>query len=137
MRTEEQKIVQASIEVILGGKRYELAPLVIRDSRVWRKKVIELIAPLPGLVDLNTDDAEGFGNALTQLLVTMPDQVGDLFFEYAKDLDRDEIEDVATDAELRDAFNEVIKIAFPLAEAAPAAMERIVPVPKTTKKRSR
>ncbi len=136
-RTEEQKVAQAPIVVTLGGVEHSIAPLVIRDSRVWRQNVIKLIAPLPGLVNITTDDAEGFGEALTQLLVIMPDQVVELFFDYARDLTREEIEGVATDAELRDAFAEVMKIAFPLAEAVPAAMARVIPTPKTTKKGSR
>ena len=136
-RTEEQKVAQAPIEVILGGNSHEIAPLVIRDSRVWRKKLIALIAPLPSLVSINTDSPEGFGDALTQLCITMSDEVADLFFGYATNLDREEIEGIATDAELRDAFAEVMKIAFPLAEALPAAMARITQAPKTTKKASR
>ena len=136
-RTEEQKVAQASIVVTLGGKTYEIAPLVIRDSREWRKKAIALIAPLPGIAGITIDDEKGFGDALTQLLVTMSDQVVDLFFEYAKDLDKEEIEGIATDAELRDAFAEVMKIAFPLAEALPAAMTRMTQAPKTTRKGSR
>lgn len=134
-RTEEQKVACVPILVILGGKEHEIAPLVIRDSREWRKKVIGLVAPLPGLVGITTDNAEEFGAALTQLLVTMPNQVVDLFFEYAKDLNRGEIEGMATDAELRDAFAEVIKIAFPLAEALPATMVQMFPAPEA--KRSR
>jgi len=127
VRTEEQIVAQASIEVILGGKTYKVAPLVIRDSRVWRQKITALIAPLPSIVSTKTDNVEEFGEALNQLLVTMPDQVLDLFFEYAKDLNKEEIESVATDAELKVAFQEVMKIAFPLAEALPAAMERMIP----------
>ncbi len=133
-RAEEQIVAQAGIKVILGGKEYSIAPLVIRDSREWRQKVIKLIAPLPNLVKITTDDSEGFGEALSQLLVFMPDQVLELFFEYAKDLNREEIEGVATDAELRDAFSEVMKIAFPLAEAVPAAIVQMAP---KTKKGSR
>ena len=131
MRTEDQKITQAPIVVILGGKEYEIAPLVIRDSREWRKKVIALISPLPQMVNVKIDTPEEFGQALTEMLITMSDQVVDLFFEYAKDLNREEIEGIATDAELRDAFGEVIKIAFPLAEALPATMGHILPTPKT------
>ena len=125
MRTEEQKITQAPIVVILGGKEYEIAPLVIRDSREWRKKAIALIAPLPGFSKVTTDDMESFGQALTTLLVTMPDQVIDLFFEYAKDLNREEIENIATDAEMAKAFQEITKVAFPLAQSAPEVMMRL------------
>ena len=124
-RTEEEIVVQAGIKVILGGVEYSIAPLVIRDSRVWRKKVIDLLAPLPGLVSTTMDDLEDFGNVLNQMLVVMPDQVVDLFFEYAKDLNQEEIESQATDAEMKVAFEEVTKAAFPLGESLPAVMARL------------
>ena len=124
-RSEEQIVTQAPIVVILGGKEYEIPPLVIRDSREWRKKVIALIAPLPQLVKTTMDDSEDFGNVLTQMMVAMPDQVLDLFFEYAKNLDREEIEGMATDAEISKAFDEVIKVSFPLAESPAKVMGRL------------
>ena len=79
-RTEEDKAAQAPILVTLGGVQHEIKQLVIRDSRVWRKKIIGLIAPLPKLVNVTMDDAEGFEDVLNQMMVTMPDQVIDLFF---------------------------------------------------------
>ncbi len=133
-RTEEQKVTQAPITVILGGKEYGIKPLVIRDSREWRAKVIKLIAPLPQVVNTKTDTPEEFGQALTEMLVTMPDQVIDLFFEYAKDLNQKEIEGEATDAEMVEAFSKVIEVAFPLAESAPGVITHLSP---TRKKRSR
>jgi len=137
-RTEEQIVAQAGIDVTLGGKSYEIAPLVIRDSREWRKKVIGMIAPLPGFSKTSTDTPDDFEQALTALLVTMPDQVIDLFFEYAKDLDREDIESKATDAEIAQAFKEVIAVAFPLAQSAPDVITRLYAAPeKTTKKGSR
>ena len=124
-RTEEEKLTRAPITVILGGDKYEIAPLVIRDSRGWRKKVIELLAPLPEMVKTTSRNPKAFGDVLNRMLVTMPDQVLDLFFEYAKDLDRKEIEDKATDEEMAEAFKEVVKVAFPLAESLPKVMERL------------
>ena len=124
-RTEDEIVTQASIEVILGGKTFKIAPLVIRDSRGWRKKVVDLIMPLPSMVKVTMDDEEDFGKVLNQILVTNPDQVIDLFFEYAKTLDREEIEGIATDAEIAAAFQEVIKIAFPLAQSPMKVMERL------------
>jgi len=126
-RTEDEIVTSADITVILGGKKYGIKPLVIKESRVWRKKLIELIAPLPGLVNttVDTDNPEGFSSALTQIMVTMPDEVVDLFFEYARDLDRDETESIATDKEIADAFNEVIQIAFPLAQSPMGVMKHI------------
>ena len=125
-RTEEQKLAQDAIVVILGGKEYDIKPLVIRESREWRKKVINLIAPLLKMSGVTMDTPDDFADALTQMTVTMPDQVVGLFFDYSK-LDRDEIEGIATDAELAKAFEEVLKIAFPLAESAPKAMMRLFP----------
>lgn len=124
-RTEEQIVAQAPIIVILGKKEYEVKPLVIRDSRPWRKKLIGLVASLPQLVNITMDDPAAFEGALNQMMVTMPDQVMDLFFEYASDLNREEIEGIATDAEMSKAFEEVIKVAFPLATSLPRVMGRL------------
>ena len=126
MRTEEDKICQSGIKVTLGGKEYEVRPLVIRESREWRAKVIKLIAPLPeyAKVTIDTDD---FEKVLTLMLVDMPDKVVELFFEYAKELNKEEIENEATDEELTKAFNEVVKVAFPLARALPETMTQILP----------
>lgn len=124
-RTEVDIITKSPVEVILGGKTYEIAPLVIRDSREWRKKVVGLLSPLPSMIKGTMDDAEDFGKALTQMLVTNPDQVIDLFFDYAKNLDKEEIEAIATDAEMAAAFQEVIKVAFPLAESPMRVMARL------------
>jgi len=124
-RTEEDKITQAPLVVVLGGKKYEIKPLVIRDSREWRKKVIPMLAPIPTFLKSNLDSPEAFGNMLQQFLATMPDEVLDLFFSYAKDLDRKEIESTTTDAELAKAFEEVMKLAFPLAESLPKALGKL------------
>ena len=129
-RTEEEKLTQAAIEVVLGGQTYKIAPLVIKESRGWRKKVITLIAPLPGLTNVDTDDMESFQAVLNALLVTMPDQVIELFFEYAKELDPVKIEAVATDAEIAKAFEVVISVAFPLAQSAPDVLKRLQTKPE-------
>ena len=133
-RSEEDKITQSSITVILGEKEYHIKPLVIKDSREWRKKAIALVNPLPSMVKINTDDEEGFKEALETLLVKMPDQVVELFFEYAKDLNRDQIESEATDAEMARAFQEVIVVAFPLAQSAPDVISRLYSEEETAKK---
>ena len=124
-RTEEEKVSGTPIKVTLGGAKYEIPILVIRDSREWRKKVIKLITELPSLVNTTMDDPEDFGKALTNILVTKPDEVLNLFFEYAKDLDREKIETTATDDEVSEAFNQLIAVTFPLAESLPKAVERL------------
>ncbi len=136
-RTEDQIVAQSPITVILGGKEYEVKLLNIREAPEWRKQVIKLIAPLPGLVGISSDNEEEFGKALTSLLCGLPDQVADLFFAYAKDLPREEIAEEANEFELKAAFEGVMKIGFPLAEVAPDVMARIFPKAPTQKRRSR
>lgn len=124
-RTEEQKVCRAPIIVTFGGKEYEIQPLVIRDSRVWRAEIVGILAELPKYAKATTDKPEDFGNALKALLVEMPDTVIDLFFKYAKELNRKEIEDIATDAEMAEAFEQVVKVAFPLARSLVGSMETL------------
>ena len=123
-RDEEDKIVQSGFPVILGGKEVMIAPLVIKYSREWRKKVAKMLEPLPETSkDLETP--EDFAKAITTLLVSAQDEVIELFFDYARELDRSKIESVATDAELAQAFKEVIAFGFPLAESPPEALKKI------------
>ena len=125
MRTEEDKIVQSGITVILGGREYSIAPLVIKESREWRKKVVGLISEMPKYAEVTTDTPDEFGDALNAILVAMPDKVADLFFKYAVNLNREEIEANATDAELAKAFEQVIEIAFPLAQSLTQTMKHL------------
>ena len=132
-RTEEDKIVQAGFKVILGGVEYSIAPLVIRDSRDWKQKILNLIIPFFSSTAVTSDTPSDFAEALTSVLLTTPEKLEDLFFEYAKDLNRDEIEAVATDAELSKAISEVVAFAFPLAQNAPEILTRLFP--KETKRK--
>ena len=125
MRTEDQKVSQDPITVVLGGKDYPVKLLVIKDSREWRKKAVELLASLPQYANVTTDDPDAFSGAMNALISAMPDSVTDLFFQYAKDLDRDEIESVATDQEMAAAFEEVLSVAFPLVGSMSVMAEKI------------
>lgn len=113
VRTEDEKIMQDAIKVILGGKEYSIAPLVIRDSREWRKKVGPWKAALSKYASVDSDKPEEFAKALTELMVDRIDETIAFFFEYAKDLDPEEIKGLATDAEICKAFNKVFEYAFP------------------------
>lgn len=112
-RTEDDKLALAPIVVILGGKECKIAPLVIRDSREWRKKVGPFQASLSRYASITSDNPEEFEKCLISLMVDRIDQIVDYFFEYAKDLNREKIEGIASDKEIVRAFNEVIKVAFP------------------------
>ncbi len=124
-RTEEEKLTQDGIVVILGGKEYSIAPLVLRDSRKWRKGVVGIMASIPQYASVTTDTPDEFGAALNAIMVALPDKVIDLFFGFAKDLDRKEIEGIATDVEVAKAFEQVIELAFPLASSPAKVMGKL------------
>ncbi len=125
-RTEEDKVLQSPIEVKLGGRTYKIKPLVIRDAREWRKKAADLFGCIPQRMAVTTDQPQEFEAIMQALLVSTPDAVADLFFGYAKDLPREEIEARATEAELGAAMAEVFKIAFPLLRSLTAGMAAAV-----------
>ena len=124
-RTEGEIIAQAPLEVVLGGEKYDVPLLVIRDSRVWRKKVAETLGAIPQYANITTDTPVEFAGAIDAMLAAMPDAVIDLFFEYAKSLNREDIESIATEAELAKAFEQVVEAAFPLAKSLAGAMTTI------------
>jgi len=117
MRTEEDKIAQAPLTITLGGVNYDVKPLVIRDSRVWRKKVSALLGNIPKYANADTDNPEEFKVAMENMMSIAPDAIIDLVFDYCVDLNREEIEAVATDAEIGVAFTKILEVAFPLARS--------------------
>lgn len=126
-RSEEQKIYQDGIKVTLGGKEYSVRPLKLREEREWRQKLSNLIGSLSKYTKVTTDEPEEFSGALEAIMVKMPDQVVDLFFDYAKDLDRKAIEEEATGAEVAEGFKKVVALAFPLPQALTDAMTELSP----------
>jgi hypothetical protein len=126
-RTEDDKVLRSPITVTLGGAEHSVPLLVIKDAREWRKRFAKLVSKLPAYAGVTTDDAAGFDVAVNSMLVSMPDEMADLFFAYAKDLDRDAIEDVATEAELARAIEQVIEIAFPLVGSLTGALGKMAP----------
>lgn len=117
MRTEEQKLLQEPVVVDFGGQEYEIKPLPIVHASSWRKKFIDLMRELTDLTRITSDD-EGYMSALSNVLVNKPDELTDLFFDYAKNLNRNEIENKATSYELLNALVEVIKFEAPFLGAA-------------------
>lgn len=124
-RTEEQKVARAPIAIVLGGEPHDVAVLAICDSRVWRKEVVAALGLVRGFAAVTSDAPEEFKDALEAMLLGMPDKVVDLFFQYAKDLTRPEIEGVATDSEIAKGFEQMIEVSFPLASSLVGAMGRI------------
>ncbi len=115
-RSEDQVVTQAPILVSFGGKEYQIKPLVIKESREWRKKFAAILGDLPLFVNA-IDTTEHFQQVINGMFLDVPDKIVDLIFAYAKDLPREEIEAVATDAEMSVAFECIIEVAFPLARS--------------------
>ena len=112
-RTEEQKLMQTPAIVKLGGKDYEIKPLPIILASPWRKKFVGLLMEGDDLSLVTSDNPKKFQEALADTLLKKPDELMDLFFEYAKDLDKNEIENIASSIEILTALEEVIAFESP------------------------
>ncbi|MGD0794952.1 MAG: hypothetical protein ABR958_05095 [Dehalococcoidales bacterium] len=126
-RTEDDKIAQAPLELILGGQKYLVKLLVIKESRAWRQKLIKILAKIPKAITNNPDE---FRETLNATLVVMPDQIVDLVFDYARELNREEILAQASDMEMATAFWQIVEVAFPLVTSLAKSMKRIAPRPE-------
>ena len=126
-RTEDEIVTMSPIKVVFGGEEYDVKLLVIKDSRVWRKKLIEKLIDIPGLISvtLDEDNPEAFNNAFKGMMLDNPEVVIKLFFEYAKDLDQKEIESKASDNEMALAFAQIVASAFPLAKSLLEVMKAL------------
>lgn len=123
--TDKEKCSSTPIVVIFGGAEYKVEPLAIMYSREWREKVVRILKELPKYAKATTEAPDEFAEALQALLIAMPDIVIELFFDYAKNLKRDEIERIATDEEMAKAFEQVVQVAFPLAQSLVGALGKL------------
>ena len=126
-RTEEDKIFQNEILIILGGKEYKIKPLVIKQSRKWRANFAKLLGDLQQYTKITTDTPDKFEDAIKTILMAMPDKIIDLVFEYAPGLNREEIENSATDTEMAKVFEQITEVALPLARSLTGEMRKLSP----------
>lgn len=125
-RTEEQKVMQAPLKIILGGLPHDIPVLPIKLSRPWRQAVIELIRGSVAQADtIDLDKTKDVMALAKTAMVDNPNGVIDLFFEYAHGLNREEMEEVITDAEIADGFDQMIEVSFPLGQSLAKAMEKM------------
>ena len=131
MRTEDQIVAGEPLRVTLGGKQYEIKPLKINAQYRWRKRAfaalegiskdIKLKRPLLSFLT-NYDETAALITSLRVALVIAPRKAADLFFDYAKNLPRTQIEQEATETELMHGFWVVWKLGFPFFELASTAL---------------
>jgi len=132
MRTDEQKVAQTGVQVTFGGEKYTINPLPIKLSLPWTKKVVQILTGVLPLIEITSDDP-GWADALGQVMTARPEQLIDLLFEYARDLDREKVEEVATSAEIVTAFEEVMSIESPLFGMAMRAFAAAAPKSESEK----
>lgn len=125
MRTEEEKIACAPVKVLLGGEEYEIRPLTLAESRVWKKEAQLILSK--GYEQINTKDTDKFGEAFFSFMFDSSDRLLDLFFSYAKELNRESIEKIATEKEVAVAWEKVREVAFPLAQTLIQTMSKMLP----------
>lgn len=113
-RTETDKILQSPVTVKIGGQDYEIKPLPIKYAVPWVKKVINLLIEASVLSMVTIDTPDLWKDAYITLMARNPAQIVDLFWEYARDLDKNTLEEVATSAEIMAAFEEVMTLEIPL-----------------------
>jgi hypothetical protein len=112
------------VKVILGGKEYEIKPLAIKYSMPWCDDLVDLLKVVPRYTT-TSDSPEAFEKAIKALMSESLAKIIDLFFEYARELKRDELELVATSAEVVAAFEAVIELERPFLRALTKVTELI------------
>ncbi|MBT9130988.1 MAG: hypothetical protein DDT41_01285 [candidate division WS2 bacterium] len=125
MRTEEEKILKTNIVVVFGNKEYEIKPLVIKESRKWRDKFTKVLGSLPQYTSITTETPDRFQEAISAMMMILPEKLIDLVFDYAPELNRKEIEMVATDAEMARAFEQIVEVSFPLVKSLVGVMGKL------------
>ncbi|MBT9133190.1 MAG: hypothetical protein DDT33_01726 [Firmicutes bacterium] len=125
MRTEEEKILKTNIVVVFGNKEYEIKPLVIKESREWRDKFTKILGSLSQYTSITTETPDRFQEAISAMMMILPEKLIDLVFDYAPELNRKEIEMVATDAEMARAFEQIVEVSFPLVKSLVGVMGKL------------
>lgn len=129
-RTEEQKLIQEPLKVTLGGRVYEIKPLPVKYSLPWCKKVAKLTAGgVLSQLNQSSENPEAFETAMYNILAERPAEAIDLFFEYARDLNQDEILETATLTEVLSALDEVKGLESRFFGWSTAGFAKMVPTP--------
>lgn len=109
-RTEEEKLLKSPIVVTLGGVNYPVTLLPIRYSSEWRIKFKPILLFILRLLQvMKSDNKEEINNLTVEMLTNKMPEIIDCFFSYARELNREEIESIATDGDVLMAFLEVVK----------------------------
>ena len=104
----EEDILLQQLEVTLAGKQHTIKLLPIRPQAEWRKKVVPLLSGFLALSGISTENPAEFEAGLASILIETPEKMLDLFFDYARDLNRERIENTATWARVAVGFKKIV-----------------------------
>jgi len=118
-------------QATLGGQKYDIRPLPIAQARAWRQNVKDplqvIISTVAGLPDISLQDLElssivGLVQHVFTTVADAPDILLAWLYAYAPNIaaDKERIENEAFDAEVADAFAQVVKQVYPLGRLASA-----------------
>jgi len=118
-------------QATLGGQKYDIRPLPIAQARAWRQSVKDplqvIISTVAGLPDISLQDLElssivGLVQHVFTTVADAPDILLAWLYAYAPNIaaDKERIENEAFDAEVADAFAQVVKQVYPLGRLASA-----------------
>ena len=116
----DQVVTKPSATITLGGADYTIEALPMKRARAWRAEFQKPLETIIGVLQ-NADNIEINGaadiaallNQLGGLLLGSMDILANALFKYCPYLNRDEIEETATDEEALAALWEVLKLAYP------------------------
>lgn len=111
-----------TVKVVLAGREYEISPLPLKASRVWRQTLgrpvqdmVEILSQAETLQLNNPADLVQILEVIKTNLIGAPDLVFEAVCAYCPAIgrERERLEEEAFDAEILDALVEVLKLAFP------------------------
>jgi hypothetical protein len=112
VRTEEQILSKAPIEVTLGDRPYPIHPANITRSREWRLKLQKDLADIVGQFNQKAE-GQALVQGLTGALIEFPEKLADLVFAYEPSLPKETILAEATEEQICAAFSVCLTLAFP------------------------
>ena len=115
-RTDEAKLLQVPISIVLAGKDYEVPVPSYAVNRQWRLAFCEHSKKMAAVSKIDGEDPDSIVKHADAVIMDQIDGVIDLLFLASPELQeiREEIEDTATEEELLDAAQAVMEVLSPL-----------------------
>lgn len=114
-RPDAEQVSRAPYTIALGKQTYQLQPLTIRASKVWKAQLREVVGDLLDTANASADNLSDVVEQLERVLMSSDDMMLDLLEAYEPRIkdDRDAIEDSATALQAYTALMQIIRVEFP------------------------